>query len=575
MRGAMVVNGFLAGGKFDEPAMMMAAAARGMGIGLDVLRNCDLCRPIGESPLEDADFVVFWDKDVALAMSLEAAGMRLFNPAQCIMDCDDKVRTHLALARAGVPSLRTIACPKTFEGVGYTDRGFLGDAARALGFPMVVKDCFGSFGQQVHLVHDITELEALVTGDRPMIMQEYVECDGEDLRIEVVGGEAVAAVRRKAKPGEFRANATLGGTMHPHEPTREESDLAVAAAEAVEADFCGVDILSGPDGPAVIEVNSNAHLRNITECTGIDIATAIMAHIRNTVGRMECWILYDRADLEKNRFFAERLRDSGSSMGLGCDIVISDSIDPGDAPDVVVSRSRDHRLICEIEDSGATVYNRSSVTRICCDKAETYRFAAGLGMPIPPYSLSPDSLPPGPPWVVKSRIGHGGSEVFEARSREEVAALMDQNESRLPMVQSMAPVRGRDMRCYVLGGRVIASVMRSSDIDFRANFSLGGRAKLVDPPAAAVEMIRKMVPELMPDFVGFDFLFGEDGEVYLNEIEDPVGTRMLYELTDLDAASLYMRYVADRSGLRIARRCPCRWTRRARSRSCPSAWPRP
>ena len=285
MRGAMVVNGFLAGGKYDEPAAMMSAAARGMGIGLTVLRNCDLCRPIGESPLEDADFVVFWDKDVTLAMSLEAAGLRLFNPAQCIMDCDDKARTHLELARAGVPSLRTIACPKTFEGVGYTDRGFLGEAASTLGFPMVVKDCFGSFGQQVHLVRDMAELEALVAGDRPMIMQEYVECGGEDFRIEVVGGEAVAAVRRKAKPGEFRANATLGGTMHPHEPTREESELAAAAAEALEADFCGVDILDGPDGPVVIEVNSNAHLRNITECTGIDIASAIMAHIRYTVGR--------------------------------------------------------------------------------------------------------------------------------------------------------------------------------------------------------------------------------------------------------------------------------------------------
>ena len=290
---------------------------------------------------------------------------------------------------------------------------------------------------------------------------------------------------------------------------------------------------------------------------------------------MECWILYDRADLGKNRFFAERLRDSGCAMGLECEIVLSDEIDPGDAPDVVVSRSRDHILTSEIEDSGATVYNRSSVTRICCDKAETYRFARSLGLPVLPYSLDGGDLPDGPPWVVKSRIGHGGSEVFEARSREEVSELMERNAPRLPMVQRMAPVRGRDMRCYVLGGRVIASVMRSSDTDFRANFSLGGRAEVREPPEAAIGIIRKAAPELMPDFVGFDFLFGEDGEVYLNEIEDPVGTRMLYELTDLDAASPYMRYVADRSGLRIARRCPCRWTPRARSRSCPSAWPRP
>jgi RimK family alpha-L-glutamate ligase len=218
-------------------------------------------------------------------MMLEASGLRLFNPARCIMDCDDKARTHLALSAAGVPSIRTVPCPKTFEGVGYTDTGFLERAASDLGFPVVVKDCFGSFGQQVHLARDMAELASLVSGDRPMILQEYVECGCEDLRLEVVGGEVAAAVRRTAKPGDFRANATLGGTMSPCAPTEEEADMAIAAADALEADFCGVDILRGSDGPVVCEVNSNAHLKNITGCTGVDVASIIMRHIRDTVSR--------------------------------------------------------------------------------------------------------------------------------------------------------------------------------------------------------------------------------------------------------------------------------------------------
>ena len=58
-----------------------------------------------------------------------------------------------------------------------------------------------------------------------------------------------------------------------------------------------------------------------------------------------------------------------------------------------------------------------------------------------------------------------------------------------------------------------------------------------------MDIIRRILPELLPDFVGIDFVFGREG-VYLNEIEDVVGTRMLYELTDLDPARMYMEYIA-------------------------------
>ncbi|MBR4483682.1 MAG: hypothetical protein IKO97_00630, partial [Erysipelotrichaceae bacterium] len=89
--------------------------------------------------------------------------------------------------------------------------------------------------------------------------------------------------------------------------------------------------------------------------------------------------------------------------------------------------------------------------------------------------------------------------------------------------------------------------MRSSDSDFRANFKLGGNAEIVDVPADVERMVKTIVPELMPDFVGIDFIFS-DGKPYLNEIEDVVGTRMLYKLTDLDPAKMYIEYIADRVG---------------------------
>jgi len=210
---------------------------------------------------------------------------------------------------------------------------------------------------------------------------------------------------------------------------------------------------------------------------------------------------------------------------------------------VVVSRIRDSDILSQLEDCGSTVFNRSSVCRICNDKAYTYSFVRSLGVPILPFAFPGQKLPDGPPWIVKSCLGHGGTEVFKVESEDEARHVCESMEGRKPIIQEFASYPGKDMRVYVLGGRIIASVMRSSDTDFRANFKLGGKAELVQPTDEVVSIVKRIVPELMPDFIGIDFVFG-DGKVYLNEIEDAVGTRMLYSLTDMDPARMYMEYIA-------------------------------
>ena len=260
---------------------------------------------------------------------------------------------------------------------------------------------------------------------------------------------------------------------------------------------------------------------------------------------MRCWILYDTVDLEKNGFFAERLRTCGEALGMDTRIVTTDSV-PDEVPDIVVSRQRDWELSRTLESEGAMVFNGSEVCRICNDKMKTYMVAGSLGIPYLAFSLPGGDLPPGPPWVVKSRSGHGGSQVSMAHDMEELEDLCGGMDD--PLVQEVAPVVGRDMRAYVLDGEVIACVMRSSDRDFRANFSLGGRAELCEPPEECLGIIERIIGRLAPTFVGVDFTFG-DGCVYLNEIEDVVGTRMLYSLTDLDPARLLMESVHSKSSL--------------------------
>lgn len=278
-----MVNGFLRGGKFGEPTEMMSAAADRLEIGLDIVTNDRLPLMVDTSERMDTDFVLFWDKDVRAAMLLERTGSPVFNSSECIRICDDKSLTHIALSKNNVPSIPTMVSPMTFDGIGYTDLSFLDGAEDSFGYPMVVKDCFGSFGQQVHLAHDRKELESLFCDARPRIVQRYVECGSSDLRLEVIGGEVVVSVSRKGRDGDFRANTTIGGVMSIHQPSEDERELALKASEAVEADFCGVDILYMDGEPVVCEVNSNAHMKNLRNCTGIDVSDMILEHI---IGRL-------------------------------------------------------------------------------------------------------------------------------------------------------------------------------------------------------------------------------------------------------------------------------------------------
>lgn len=263
----------------------------------------------------------------------------------------------------------------------------------------------------------------------------------------------------------------------------------------------------------------------------------------------ECWILYDRADLEVNLYFARSLQENGRRLGMKTHIVTSEDMPADSVPDLIVSRNRDWETAARFESLGTTVVNGSEVIRICNDKSVTYEEVGKLGVEYLPYTFpNTPPLPPGPPWVVKSCIGHGGKDVACAFNRNDITMTCLFMKGRKPIIQQFAKDPGRDLRIYVLGGEILASVLRTSRKGFRANYSLGGKAEIVDPPEDAVRAVEKIVPSLKPDFVGIDFLFGE-GKVFLNEIEDAVGCRMLYELTDLDPARLLMEHAHSKMSL--------------------------
>ncbi len=279
----LVVNAFLRSGSFRETENALLAAAQRAGLRIRVMANdafisadCMESRPSA---------ALFFDKDIRLAQRMEASGMRLYNSARAIAICDDKTATALAMEEAGLPQPETILCPKTFPGVGYPDTRFLDGVIDRLGFPMVVKEGHGSFGNQVYLSSDKDDLLRLLKGidHKPLLFQRFIsESAGHDLRVYVVGGAVVAAIERENLQGDFRANIEHGGTASAHVPTKEEASLAAAACRACGADFAGVDLLVPDHGPLVCEVNSNAHFLGLTAATGINPADHIVSLLRNS-----------------------------------------------------------------------------------------------------------------------------------------------------------------------------------------------------------------------------------------------------------------------------------------------------
>ncbi len=225
-----------------------------------------------EKPL----FAIFMDKDIYAAQMLENKGIKLFNSSECIRICDDKALTYIRLEKEGVPIPKTVIPPKIYY--GSTDDDICRAAAEKLGFPIILKECFGSFGQQVYLAENERQMLDIKEkiGKNPFVFQKFLENSrGFDIRVIVSGKNVIGAVKR-VNVSDFRSNVENGGKTEEYTISDEQKNLAVRAAQAVGADFAGVDLIMGSDGFKVCEVNSNFHFHGAQKFIDICIPDKII-----------------------------------------------------------------------------------------------------------------------------------------------------------------------------------------------------------------------------------------------------------------------------------------------------------
>ena len=297
------------------------------------------------------------------------------------------------------------------------------------------------------------------------------------------------------------------------------------------------------------------------------------------------WLIYDEAGWARNKWFAEHLTECAPKCGLELELKIlptegqewreagaalKDSIlqhiinnwEQNVAPDFTIVRVIAPELSEVLEAKGVRVFNNALTARVANNKWMTYEKALQWELPmlktqlvreeygcdanVKCGGLSGDMLPY--PMVIKAVAGHGGSQVYWAEDAAQQEKILQELygqglTTQEIILQKPCSEPGRDMRVYVLGDEIYQAVLRSSDRDFRSNFSLGGEIALTEVTDEQRMIIERLHQKLQFDFVGIDFIFHK-GQWILNEIEDVVGTRMLYRLTDRDVVQDYLAYIA-------------------------------
>ncbi|HLS61578.1 MAG TPA: RimK family alpha-L-glutamate ligase [Virgibacillus sp.] len=288
--GWIIYNGYLPSPAFLDFAEWLQQAATAQAVTTTIYKNSELLAFLTGDQFDVLaddkevlpDFVIFTDKDIYLARQLELRGIRVFNSARAIEASDDKITTYQMLAQHKLPIPKTIIAPKQFGYQEDLDVNFAKKIHTYLSFPLIIKEAYGSFGEQVYLIKTEQQLQEKVRelSGIPYLFQEFIQSSyGKDIRLHVVGDNVVASMLRQSQT-DFRANVSAGGSMEAYQPTTVEKELAIAATKAIGADFAGVDLLFGPEqNPIICEVNSNAHIRNMYDCTGINVADEMIQYI--------------------------------------------------------------------------------------------------------------------------------------------------------------------------------------------------------------------------------------------------------------------------------------------------------
>ena len=269
--------------RVEERLLSDAFQARGVEFDLVDVRQSvfDIHQP-GAVTSYDAVLERCISQTQALAATriFERFGVPCVNHPSVIETCGDKLTTSLQLAAAGVATPRVRVA---------LDGEAALRAVEEMGYPCVLKPAVGSWGRLLARVHDRDAAEAIIEHKETLggpqhgvfYVQEFVDKPGRDLRVFMVGEEAIAGIVRVSD--HWITNTARGGRAGRFEITEEITELCRGASRAVGGGVLAIDLLETRDGGVLVsEVNHTMEFRNSIEPTGVDIPGRIADYVIET-----------------------------------------------------------------------------------------------------------------------------------------------------------------------------------------------------------------------------------------------------------------------------------------------------
>lgn len=288
-KGIILINAFYDIPTYLNQAYRLREEFAGLNVQADIVKgdSLPLCIKDGDVRLDtDCDFCIYLDKDKYISQMLEKTGLRLFNPHDSIVACDDKMTTQITLAGNGIPMPETVSGLLNFLPEKSVSKEVADRIENTLGYPLIAKESYGSLGKGVYKVDDREKLERICEKLRlkPHLFQKYISSSyGKDVRVTVVGGKVIAAMKRQSD-GDFRSNLELGGKGEKYAVDDRLRALSEKVASLLNLDYCGIDWLFGENGEYILcEVNSNAFFGGTERVTGVNVAKAYAKHVYDVI----------------------------------------------------------------------------------------------------------------------------------------------------------------------------------------------------------------------------------------------------------------------------------------------------
>lgn len=247
------------------------------------------------------------------------------------------------------------------------------------------------------------------------------------------------------------------------------------------------------------------------------------------------FLIYNEEETRINQFSINKYIEGFKAFNIDC-ILLTDTNYKfiSYTPLCVINRTNNYHISQFFENLGIRVFNNSTVTKICNNKLDTYNF---LGKEIQHLQIYNENDEYDLPIIIKDPTSKGGKDVFLIENKNQLAEIY-----KPYMIKQKFLPNACDIRTYIIGNEIILSLKRYPKTNFKANYKINHNAEVYTLKANEKKLINKILKKFNFDYVGIDIL-KSGNEFYFSEIEDSVGARAVYDLTDIDIINLYVNYI--------------------------------